>query len=488
MSGRAPATTAKLAPLVVAALMLLASALRVWKLGTRPLTSDELWNLHVIGRDWGDLLRLAATDTFPPLSYVVLKLWTGVAGAGDDALRVPAVAAGVACVPAMFLLGRTLVNRDTGLVAAGLLAVSGCWALQAQDARLYSLVTLCCLASWWAYASWRWEGRRRADLVRWWVVSWLGVLSHYLVWPLLLGQNLALWRERRSVPRSWWLAQALLVVAYVPWLLLLARPAARAAGYFADRPTSSPLFALRKFATALYTFAYGLGSRECKPHLVLGLALTAGLALLLWRGRASVPERLRACTLACVPVVLLVLVTGLRSQVPLERYLAAPAGGLVVLWLAWALLAHGSLPLRPLLLGAALGLNLVGALVLSGKTTFDVDFRPALRQLAGQVKAGDALLLDPPSAIAAVRRYLPAGTEQLLTCPPPEVYGHEELYRSYAERVLAGGGRVWLLGAPCDQGAKSWLDLHARLKRERRLQATHRAGPLVFELYQGKAD
>jgi hypothetical protein len=471
----------------VALWVLAAAALRVWRLGQRPLTSDELWNLHVIGRDWPALLRLAAGDTFPPLSYVVLKLWAGSGACSDAALRAPAVVAGVACVPLVYLLGQTLVDRRAGLLAAGLWAISGCWLAQAQDARLYSLTTLWCLASWWAWARWRFgDGGGRA-LAGWFAATLLAVYTSYLAWPLVLGQNLVTALGRRPVERRWWLAQAGLGLAYLPWLALAAGGGGRAAGYMASRPPSSLGFALRKAFNALFEFGYGLASREHLAHLLAALALTALLAGLAWRARARPPRPLLAATAAVVPVAAVVLAAGARRQVPFERYLAAPAGALVLLWLAWALIVAPQGRLRAALITVAVALNLFAAAVTVRQPAWDYDFRPALAQLAAQARAGDGLLLDPPTDVLKVRRYLPPGLEARLAVPAEATFRDEAAYARYASELMAGGGRLWLLTAPCNAPVVPGRDLVARL-RAQGPPLTHAAiGPLDLELFPPQA-
>lgn len=488
MASRREALHARLTWVILAALLVLAALLRFYKLGERALTSDELWNLHVISRDWHPLLRLAATDTFPPLTYLLLKLWTLSQGTSDLALRAPAVAAGLASVPLVFLLGRTLVDRNTGLLAAGIFAVSGFWLTQAQDARLYSLTTMLCLASWWGFASWLWDGGGTNAFARWAAATLLALYTHYLCWPLLLGQNLALLAQRKPIERRWWYAQLAFVVAYVPWVLLLAHPGARAAGFFADRPASSLAFALRKLFNSLFEFGFGLASREHKGHLSLALSIAALLVVLLVQGKVVAPRRLWTCTWALAPVVLMVLAAGVARQVPFERYLAAPAGVLVLLWLAWALTAHPNLVARPLLLGVTLGLNVVSALVAISVPSWDLDFRPALRQLVAETQPGDTLVLSPPTDVLKVRRYLNPAALAELALPPETTFGDQAASDAWTDQALSRGGRIWLLSAPSNAPVVPGQATVDRLRRDLALGRKHKMGPLSLELYGPRAN
>jgi hypothetical protein len=174
--------------------------------------------------------------------------------------------------------------------------------------------------------------------------------------------------------------------------------------------------------------------------------------------------------------------------VPFERYLAAPAGGLAVIMLAGALGALRSRRARGALMAATLGLNLVSALVVSRVSAWDVDFRPAFALLASRVEPGDGLMLDPPSAVLQVERHLSAESAAMLSRPSPETFGHEDQYRRFAEGLLARGGRIWLLSAPCLEATKSWLGLDERLRAEFTLVEHHQAGEVSLDLFRTPAD
>lgn len=82
------------------------------------------------------------------LYYVVLRYWL-LMGRSEGLVRGLSVLFSVATVPFVYALGRRLFNRQTGLVAAFLLAINAYHVRYAQEARSYALVVfLCVLASW----------------------------------------------------------------------------------------------------------------------------------------------------------------------------------------------------------------------------------------------------------------------------------------------------------------------------------------------------
>jgi mannosyltransferase len=147
-------------PLLGLALLVAAAAgLRFWGIGSRALWLDESYSAWFAALDWRELwLETPQHEVHPPFFYSVLKLWTGIAGDGPAALRMPSALAGTAAIPVMALVGRELAGlagfRPLWLpaaIAGALAAFSSALLLPAQDARAYSFLFLAfaiALLSW----------------------------------------------------------------------------------------------------------------------------------------------------------------------------------------------------------------------------------------------------------------------------------------------------------------------------------------------------
>lgn len=127
----------------VAAITLLALAVRLAGLD-ESLFGDELFTHEIATRPaFGDMLGAVAGDLeiSPPLYFVFA--WLG-AKIGDPQvwLRVPALVAGVATVPALYVLGVRTVGRPAALVGAAALALSPVAIFYSAEARAYSLTAL----------------------------------------------------------------------------------------------------------------------------------------------------------------------------------------------------------------------------------------------------------------------------------------------------------------------------------------------------------
>jgi len=118
--------------LFLAALTLLAAALRLYDLGQESLWVDEVWTAG-----WADQPLRSVLGTANPLAYLVAH-FTLPLSRSEFALRFAPALAGVALVPATYLVGRTLYGWKEGLVAAALLSVSVYAIEHSQEVRFYA--------------------------------------------------------------------------------------------------------------------------------------------------------------------------------------------------------------------------------------------------------------------------------------------------------------------------------------------------------------
>jgi len=198
----------RVTPLALGAgLTLLAVALRLIDLGTRPLWLDEAYSAWFSSRGWSDLWTVVPTyETHPPFYYSLLKLWRDVTGGGAVALRSLSVLIGALTVPVVIAAATELERQaPTGrpllraYVAGALAALAPMLLVLDQEARPYPLLIF-------AYA-----------------VALLGLLrllrelrvgpGSWRSWALLgFGTELTLWAHHLGALYAFCLALALLPV------------------------------------------------------------------------------------------------------------------------------------------------------------------------------------------------------------------------------------------------------------------------------------
>ena len=160
--------------LALLAILLLAFALRVYRLDSQSLWYDEAVTAQVASQGIGELTRWTADDIQPPLYYYAAAGWLRLAGRGEWALRFPSAFFGTLTVPLMWavalrLFGRGRSGRVAALAAALLTALSPLYVYYAQEARMYTQLTFLGLLAGYALlratadAGWQTkdEGRRR---------------------------------------------------------------------------------------------------------------------------------------------------------------------------------------------------------------------------------------------------------------------------------------------------------------------------------------
>jgi hypothetical protein len=130
----------------VAAILLVAAALRMPTLVTRPLWLDETYSAWFSGLSLRELWReVPVYETHPPLYYTLLKGWRLLFGASEAGLRSLSVLASLATVFLLSVSGRWLKTGSGGetvlLLASLLLAVNAENIRYAQEARPYALET-----------------------------------------------------------------------------------------------------------------------------------------------------------------------------------------------------------------------------------------------------------------------------------------------------------------------------------------------------------
>lgn len=239
----------RLAPVLIAAL---AMALRLYRIDAQSLWFDEGWSVHLAREPLGDALPQIASEghTHPPGYYLLLMGWVRLWGHSVAAGRALSALTGALTVYLVYLGGRTLCDRPTGLLAAGLLAVSPAHWVYSQEARMYALLSAAfagLLPLVYRYVRAR-EGWRRRD---WAALVGLEILACYThLFSAFFLAGLAVWlgvalllgpRDGRRALFPWLASQVVVGLAFLPWLgPALARAGEHTAiGALPPRPGSS---------------------------------------------------------------------------------------------------------------------------------------------------------------------------------------------------------------------------------------------------------
>lgn len=190
--------------------LLLSFGLRVHALGAQSLWNDEGSSYVQATRTFSEIAVNAAADIHPPGYYWALKVWRGLAGETEFALRYLSVLAGVLTVAFTVGIGRRLRPGGRGWIIgglAGLLVAANTFQITySQEARMYAALALWGAASMWVLVGFL-DGLRWRDGLLLGVFNALGLWTQYAFPFVMLVQGgvavLALARHRSRWAGLW---------------------------------------------------------------------------------------------------------------------------------------------------------------------------------------------------------------------------------------------------------------------------------------------
>lgn len=177
-------------------LMLAAAWLRFHQLSMHGLWLDEACSVLYAHLPPGKFWKLMwKQEGNMLLYYLLLRGWVHV---GDTELmvRLPSILFGVASIPMIYLLGRDLFGKATGLIAAALLTVHWFHIFFSQEARAYTLLIFLLLLSSWLFFRWTESPGRKRYRYAYPVVSALAMYAHLFAILVVAAQWLSLGRGR----------------------------------------------------------------------------------------------------------------------------------------------------------------------------------------------------------------------------------------------------------------------------------------------------
>ena len=183
------------------------------------LRLDEAQSIWQTSHSLAGTLEIVAQDVHMPMYHVLLHYWMIVFGTGVEAVRSMSLVFFVACIPALYLLARTILNRGWSLVVVTLFALSPFMNWYGSEARMYTLLTFFALLSQYFYVrilqgKQGWGGYA--------VTAIIGVYSHYFFMFTLAAQAIFyLFNRKKFKPGSlkrFILTAVGVVLSVAPWI------------------------------------------------------------------------------------------------------------------------------------------------------------------------------------------------------------------------------------------------------------------------------
>jgi hypothetical protein len=392
------------------------------------------------------LHQLMYGDLHPPLWGSVLWADVRIFGYGPLALRIPSILAGTACISLVYLLGRELFDRRTGIAAAVLLAAAPLAVWYSGEARMYALYLLFAIVALLGQA----RAIRRGDRTGWVLfVAGSAALfyTHYFSVLQLAAQHLvfaALALKDRKIRKQWLISIAVTAAVLLPLAPYVLQQMGNASspGASPTEGTGQPVSLYAVLANLLWSL-WGYHSDALMTQLVALWPVAMLLVLaLLGKGRSWAVTLLVAA--ATGPVLGAFLISTKAETFFEVRYFVSILPPLILLVARAATAWLPSRSARVVAVGA-LTLTMLAGLA---DEQFDpanprlYDYRGAFSFISARARPGDQIVFAPDYLDVVVGYYDPS--------PPATPLSDDRAFDP-------GPGRVLVLASFLDQPATAAL-------------------------------
>lgn len=298
---------------------------------------DESFSAMLIEYNWGEIIERAARDVHPPLYYLVLKVWAGIFGTSEVALRSLSVVLGVGVLIASYVLLRRLFTRSAAMWSLPILALAPFMVRYGHEMRMYTLAGLFIVLNVHLFLS----------IVRgkkaWWL--WAGyiltltaaIYSHYYAGLILAAEGVYLlylelegkkqwWKPVRllnalqSIARKWLLAWVGIFLLFAPWVPTAIAQVTEIQGAFWIRPVSHESFYSTLTSLLFFRESYVLEAW----HSVLSMMIVGAFFVLVGKLYVAETTYRKSITLlgliVIVPAVLLFTSSLVLQPTYFDRY------------------------------------------------------------------------------------------------------------------------------------------------------------------------
>lgn len=264
----------------------------------------------------------ARADFHPPGWFIILWFWTKLAGYSEIAVRIPSVIFGLLAICFTYLIGKKLVSKNLGILAAALIAINPLHIYYSQEARMYSLATLAVLINI-LFLIKLVKGEKVNPLLL--IVSNLLVLASdyiaYFIFPAQLVFLIVI--RKKEIIKTWIIALICALALGIWWLPVFLNQLNVGSVASANLPTWKFVLGAFDFKTLPLTYVkFIIGRISLADKFVYAailLPVCTFFGYLLWRGFKSQSGLVQKLLMAWI-FVPLILATAISVKVPVYNY------------------------------------------------------------------------------------------------------------------------------------------------------------------------
>ncbi len=372
-------------------------------------------------------------DVHPPLYFSLL--WVDIRVFGSDQLGVRALSIlfGALIAPVVYIAGRDLFDKRTGLVASVFAVVAPLMVWYSQEARMYSMFMFFALVAVWAQAM-----AIRKGNARYWAIwalasAALGWTEYFGLFQVVVQQLIfvgIIVRRRhhpsvRPLAKAWLVSTGAMVALLVPLapFCLHQFMVNQSAGKGIGAPSqvgagaSGAISGVNVYSVLANVLWAAVGYHSNAIMAALGALWPLGiLSSLLVLGRRHRPETKLVVACAVGPLALDVALATFKPSLLDVRYISGLAPLLVLL----AARVVTGCAKRRLTVALCCGLVTCGLAVglfdqqLNGSNPRRYDFQRAIQTVDRTYRPGDLLVYDPPDLAQVVSYYAPTDHKEAL--------------------------------------------------------------------------
>jgi 4-amino-4-deoxy-L-arabinose transferase-like glycosyltransferase len=440
-------------------LVLIAFALRLYRLDYQSIWRDEGVSLHLAASSISAILANRAGDVHPPLYFILLHFWTKLAGFSELSARFFSLFFGLLLVPSLYCVVRKIFGAGTELAATAIVAFSPLYVVYSQEVRVYAMLPL--LYLFIIYRLYQLAQGKELTWGRGLELAALEVLClhlHYFSIFAMAYANLflaMLWlKGHRGINlRRWFPSQVLVALACAPWAWMVIE------SWMTEGPPKSyfggfaPQRGINPFEVASIVWHFSNGGYDLRGHRLfaflsslLAAAIVVALALAL---RADDRRHQTLITLChwMAPLGMAFAVLWWKLMVAPRYIIMFTVPFFVLLGRAIVVSIDAGGPAR--LAGAFLALTLVATYALGLRIAFFDYFKDDVRGMVEYLEplsgADDVIIVHP---IDYSIEYYYRGDAPIAMIDPDSAQGVASL-----EEALRGRRRAflaWPSGTPID--------------------------------------
>ncbi len=204
----------------LAALLVLAAALRIYHLAFKSISIDESIGFFYAIDTLPHVIAFTINDVHPPLFYILHHFWIAFFGTSEAAIRSISIFWGLASIWGIYKLGSLLFNRNVGLLAAFLLTISPWHIWLCQNARSNSMLMFLAIANIYSFY------QIISTMEKKWysiygIITLTAIYTHYFAFMLWFTEGIYVLVNRsvrKKISMSFWRINLGILIGYGLWL------------------------------------------------------------------------------------------------------------------------------------------------------------------------------------------------------------------------------------------------------------------------------